>query len=82
MTRQEIEAAIGAELNRIAPDIDLGDIDRGEDLREEFDIDSMDFLTLVTSLGKKFNIDMPEADYDQMGSFDALVDYVAAKVPA
>lgn len=80
MTRQEIESVITAELNRIAPDIDMDDIDRDEDLREQFDIDSMDFLTLVTTLGKKLGIDVPEADYDQLSSFDALIDYMAGKV--
>ncbi len=80
MTRQEIEAAISKELNRIAPEIDMDDIDRGEDLREEFDIDSMDFLNLVTALGKIFRVEIPEAEYGQIGSFNALVDYMAGKV--
>ena len=82
MNKKDIETAVKAELNRIAPDIDAGDIDRSENLRDEFDIDSMDFLTLVTALSKLLNIDIPEADYAQMESFDALIDYLAKKAPA
>jgi acyl carrier protein len=50
------------------------------DLREEFDIDSMDFLNLVTALSKRLGTAMPESDYGQMDSFDAMIDYLAARV--
>ena len=50
MTQKEIESALIAELARITPDIDIEDVDRSHDLREEFDIDSIDFLNLVTAL--------------------------------
>lgn len=79
MTRNDIENVLTAELTRIAPDIDLSDIDRAGDLREEFDIDSIDFLNLVTALAKRFGLDMPEADYPQMDTFDHLRDYLIAK---
>ncbi|MDA3858768.1 MAG: acyl carrier protein [Roseovarius sp.] len=79
MTDMTIETALSEELHRIAPDIGLEDIDRTQDLREEFDIDSMDFLTLVTALGKRFDLDMPEADYPKMQSFEALLDYLRAR---
>lgn len=67
---------LAEELHGIAPEISLDEIDPGADLREEFDIDSMDFLKLVTALSKRFDIAMPEAEYDQMRSFDALVRYL------
>lgn len=72
----EYETALAEELFRIAPDVGLDEVDRAANLRDEFDIDSMDFLKLLSALGKRFDIPMPEADYDQMGSFDALAAYV------
>lgn len=75
----DTETALAEELRRIAPDVDLTDIDRDADLREEYDIDSMDFLNLVTALSKRFDIPMPEADYALMQSFDALARYLAEK---
>ena len=74
------ETALTEELSRIAPEIDLTEVDRTADLREEFDIDSMDFLNLVTALGKMFDTDMPETDYGQMRSFDGLVEYLHTQV--
>jgi acyl carrier protein len=70
------QTAVAEELHRIAPEIDVAEIDQTADLREECDIDSMDFLNLVTALSKRFGIEMPEADYDRMRSFDALARYI------
>jgi acyl carrier protein len=78
MTHDDIEQTLTAELARIAPDINIEDVDRSHDLREEFDIDSIDFLNLVTALAKCFGLEMPEADYPQMDTFDHLLDYLAS----
>ena len=76
MTDDPIYATLEKHLGRIAPEIPLSEIDRGADLRDEFDIDSMDFMTLITGLGKELSLPMPEADYDQMRSFDDLLGYL------
>ena len=44
MTTRELEQAVAQELKRIAPDVEFVDVDLEEDLRDEFDIDSIDFL--------------------------------------
>jgi len=69
-------------LRQIAPDIDINDVDKQQDLRDEFDIDSMDFINLVTRLGQELKIDIPETDYpDMVVSFNALVDYLNNHTP-
>jgi acyl carrier protein len=50
MTTDLFQTAREEELRRLAPEIDPGGIDRSVDLREEIDIDSMDFLNLATAL--------------------------------
>lgn len=77
MKMQEAEAALKEELHRIAPDVDPADIDREGDLREEFDIDSMDFLNLVTALNKRFGLPIPDSDYPRLASFSGAVAYLA-----
>lgn len=76
MTKDDIEKLVRSELGRIAPDIDPDKIDRDGDLREECDIDSLDFLNLVTALGKALSMPMPEADYPEMRSLNGLVAYL------
>lgn len=80
MKRDEIEKALAEALGRIAPDIDVAEIDWDGDLREEFDIDSMDFLNLVTALSKRFSLPIPEEDYPRLGSFSNAADYLAEKI--
>jgi acyl carrier protein len=81
MTPQQAETALADELHRIAPDVDIAGIDRNGDLREAFDIDSMDFLTLVTALSKRLGIPIPEPDYPRFSSYAGAVAYLAAETP-
>lgn len=80
MNAQDAEAALTQELHRIAPDVDVAEIDRGGNLREEFDIDSMDFLNLVIALNKRFGIPIPDSDYPRLASFSEAVAYLANTV--
>ncbi len=79
MTKDEIKAVVVDELGRIAPDIDAGTANPSGDLREEFDIDSMDFLNLVTALHQRLGVDIPEKDYPQLFTLDTAVAYLAAR---
>jgi acyl carrier protein len=78
MTDLEPREALINHLGRIAPEIDIDTIDTKADLRDECDIDSMDFLNLITALGLEFSCPMPESDYDQMRSFDDMLAYLKA----
>lgn len=82
MTPQQAEAALAEELHRIAPDVELGEIDRAGDLRRQLDIDSMDFLNLVTALNKRFGIPIPDADYPRLASFSSAVSYLVESTSA
>jgi acyl carrier protein len=76
MKDAEIRAVIEEELGNIAPEVDLGVIDPEADLREEIDIDSMDFLNLVSALHKRLKVDIPETDYDRLRTLNAAVEYL------
>ncbi|WP_298864070.1 acyl carrier protein [uncultured Sulfitobacter sp.] len=76
MTQPDLRDALIIQLGRIAPEIEIDTIDTAADLRDEFDIDSMDFLKLITALADEFACPIPEADYDQMRSFDEMLAYL------
>jgi acyl carrier protein len=82
MTRDEIMAIVKDELLRIAPETDLDVVPSSADLREELDIDSMDYLNFVTALHQRFQIDIPDADTRRLTSLDGALDYVADKLGA
>jgi len=63
-------------LHGIAPEIDLADADPSALLQETLDIDSMDFLNLVTALHDETGIDVPERDYPQLATIDGFIAYL------
>jgi len=67
-------------LARIAPDIDFEAIDPTADLRDEADIDSMDFLNLLTGLHARLGVEIPEADIAKLITVQGAIDYLAGKL--
>ena len=63
-------------LHTIAPEVDLTDIDLDAPLQDGLDLDSMDFLNLVTALYEEVGIDVPERDYPKLGTVAGFIDYV------
>jgi acyl carrier protein len=80
MTRKDLTAALIDELGRIAPETDASRLDPNAELREELDIDSMDFLNLVTALSERLKIDIPETDYSKLATFSHAVDYLVLRL--
>ena len=66
----------------IAPDEDLSNIKSDVRLRDQMQLDSMDFLDIVMELRKRHNIEVPEADYPQLASLDSCADYLTPKFEA
>jgi acyl carrier protein len=81
MKPEEIRGVVLRELGRIAPEADLAALPESAPLREELDIDSMDFLRFVTALHEATGVDVPEADYERIASLRGCVDYLAARLP-
>jgi len=46
-------------------------------LRDQLDLDSMDFLDIVMELRKRYGVEVPEADYPQLATLDSCEAYLA-----
>jgi len=82
MTRDEIRNAVIQALTNIAPEIDPQTLQADTVLRQEFDLDSMDFLNFVIGRHDTLGVDVPEHDYPHLATFNGAVDYLASRVPA
>ena len=80
MTRDDITAVLIDELGRIAPETDASRLDPNAELRDELDIDSMDFLNLVTALAERLMIEIPETDYPKLATLGHVVDYLVQRL--
>lgn len=76
MNDAEATAAVAAALAAIAPEVDLATVERDDPLREQLDLDSLDFLSLVQRLHDATGVSIPEDDYSQVGSLGALITYL------
>ncbi|MGK0176839.1 MAG: acyl carrier protein, partial [Lentimonas sp.] len=68
MTEEQVKQIVIDIIEEIAPDEDTSNMDHGVALRDQLDLDSMDFLDIVMELRKQHNIEVPEADYPQLAS--------------
>lgn len=75
----EIREQILQLIRPIAPETDVQSLDTTNNLREELDIDSVDWLNLIVSIDETFGIDIPESDYEQLTSLDSIIRYVSRR---
>jgi acyl carrier protein len=76
MTGEDVRQAIISILVDIAPDEDVSSINDQDNLRDQIDLDSMDFLDIVMELRKRFNIEVPEKDYGHLATMASCVTYL------
>lgn len=79
MNRQQIQETVLDVLGQIAPEADPRSLDPNVSLRDQLDIDSMDFLNFLIALDKQLQVDIPERDYGRLMTLDACVDYLLAR---
>ena len=79
MTADEVKKIILDIIGEIAPDEDLNDVKPEIRLRDQLDLDSMDFLDIVMELRKQHGIEVPESDYQKLASLDSCAEYLGPK---
>jgi len=82
MTKDECKQAVVDIIADIAPDEDLSNLKPDVRLRDQLQLDSMDFLDIVMELRKRHGIEVPEADYGQLASLDSCAEYLTPKFNA
>jgi acyl carrier protein len=80
MTEIEINQVVRKALSNVAPEVDLAAIDPAKDLRDQIDIDSVDFLNFVIGLHKELGVEIPDADVSKLVTLDGCVAYLMSRV--
>ncbi|MBI2359235.1 MAG: acyl carrier protein [Deltaproteobacteria bacterium] len=75
-TREELREVVLRVLGRIAPEADLKALGPAESLREELDIDSVDFLNFMIGLNAELGVEIPEADARKLSSLEDCISYL------
>ncbi len=82
MTKDEVKQVVIDIISDIAPDEDLSNLKPDVRLRDQLQLDSMDFLDIVMELRKRHGIEVPESDYLQLTSLDSCAEYLTPKFNA
>jgi acyl carrier protein len=82
MTIDDIKNVILEIIRDIDDEADLENLDPSEALRDQLDLDSMDFLDIVMELRKRYQIQIPEADYPQLATLESCVNYLMPRLKA
>jgi acyl carrier protein len=80
MNEQDLLAGVMAELTSIAPEVNPAGLARAKLLREQVDLDSMDWLNFLIGLHGRFKVDIPESDYARLRTLDDLIGYLRARL--
>jgi acyl carrier protein len=80
MDAQELARIVFDTLRRIAPEVEAGTLQHDVPLREQVDLDSMDWLGFLVGLHRQLGVDIPERDYAKLVTLDDLLEYLAARV--
>lgn len=79
MSEEAIRREVVAVLKSIAPEVEESELDPARPLRDQIDLDSMDWLNVIVALHERLAVDIPEADYAKLSTLDDLVDYLSTK---
>ncbi len=82
MTKDECKQRVLEIIADIAPDEDLSNVKPDVRLRDQLQLDSMDFLDIVMELRKRHGIEVPESEYLQLASLDSCGEYLPPKFNA
>ena len=82
MTEDQVQQLVIDIINEIAPDEDTTGLKADINLRDQMDLDSMDFLDIVMELRKQHGIEVPEEDYPKLASLASCGEYLTPKFNA
>lgn len=77
----QLRANVIAILRTIAPEVEEGELRDDRPLRQQVDLDSMDWLNFLIALHQRLQVHIPEADYGRLVTLDDLLAYLRARLP-
>ena len=67
-------------LQGIAPELEADMLTPGQPLRQQLDLDSMDWLNFLISLHQRYQVEIPESDYAKLRTLNDVADYLYARL--
>jgi len=79
MSTKDVKEIVLDIIADVAPDEELDGLNSAGSLKEQLDLDSMDFLDIVMELRKRHKVEVPSEDYSRLATLDSCVEYLTPK---
>ena len=80
MNDREMRERVLGVLAELAPEVDVHALKPDVRLRDQLDLDSMDFLNFLIGIDEQLGIDIPEADYPKLATLESIYTYLQEKL--
>jgi acyl carrier protein len=80
MVEQQVRDIVLDIITVVSPDADVSDVKGDVALRDQLELDSMDFLDIVMELRKRYKYEVPKEDYQRLATLDSCVEYLTPKL--
>ena len=80
MNEQTLRDTVFRTLRTIAPEVDPKTLIPEEPLRDQVDLDSMDWLNFLVGLHEALKVDIPESDYRRLNTLNDLLGYLRERL--
>jgi acyl carrier protein len=77
MNEEAIKSAIVEAILQIAPEVEADEIEPDANIQRSLEIDSFDFLKILTALNEKLGVEVPESDYAEVDTLNRMARYFA-----
>jgi len=77
---EEVRRAVQETIESIAPGTDRRQIRPDLPLRQQIDLDSLDWLNVLAGLHDRLSVDIPESDHERLATLDSMVAYLASRL--
>jgi acyl carrier protein len=80
MNEHEVREKVLGILSTLAPEVDVHILREDVRIRDQIDVDSMDFLNFLIEVDAELGVDIPEADYPRLTTLKSIYDYLQERL--
>lgn len=82
MNPETLRTSVLESLTAVAPEIDVNALDPDVNFRDQFELDSVDYLNFVLGLERSLGVHIPAMDYPRLSCLSGCLTYLTGSHPA
>ncbi len=79
MNKDEVLIVLAKIFNQISPEIEFQKINLTKSLRDQIEIDSLDFYRILAEVQKKLGVYVPDSKFRELKNLDDLASFISAQ---